>query len=57
MMSGAKAGAPEGSVKQDLAQEPVLQMQLPYRSELKTLQLSDPQLPDLAFHRFYLLLK
>lgn len=32
-------------------------MQLPYRSELKTLQLSDPQLPGLAFHRFYLLLK
>lgn len=36
MMSGAKAGAPEGSVKQDLTQEPLLQMQLPYRSELKT---------------------
>lgn len=26
MMSGAKAGAPEGSVKQDLTQEPQLQM-------------------------------
>lgn len=57
MMRGAKAGAPEGSVKLDLAQEPLLQMQLPYRSELKTLWLSDPQLPGLAFHRFYLLLK